>query len=225
MARYGPGFEATLWRSRQSQRARFEIITSTTELAGRRILDAGCGFGCLAHFLRERTIGYAHYLGIDGVPEIIREAQSKTPPRAEFILGDYAADRTLLRTGDPDIIMFCGSLNTLEEALAWEIVEDAWDAARIGVVFNFLSDLCDPAIRNAETGPARRFNTADWIQWTYQTCRNFVVRHDYLEGQDVTIAMLRECPLPADAPRATEAGGASSPLGFPPGLSPHPTLA
>lgn len=204
LALHGPDFCATLWRSRASQLARFEAILASASFARRRILDAGCGLGCLAHFLNARDAAYSHYTGIDAVPEVLDQARSGNPPRSEFLVGDFVADRRLLSHNDPDFVIFCGSLNTLDEALAWEVVDDAWDAARVGLIFNFLSDLCDPAVIQAETGPAHRFGARDWIDWTVRTTRHFQIRHDYLEGQDITIAMFKSCPSPADAPSRPE---------------------
>ena len=42
---HGSAFEVTLWASRASQTLRFEVFTRMCQLAGKRILDAGCSRG------------------------------------------------------------------------------------------------------------------------------------------------------------------------------------
>src|SRR5258708_22809487 len=40
------------WRSRQNQELRFQALVGVGDLRGERILDFGCGLGCLYGFLK-----------------------------------------------------------------------------------------------------------------------------------------------------------------------------
>lgn len=56
------------------------------------VLDIGCGYGILNHFLRTKTQFAGHYTGIDIMPEYIRHArtmESKYDGKTTFIEGDF----------------------------------------------------------------------------------------------------------------------------------------
>ncbi len=194
VGQFGATFDATLWNSRAYQRARFEVLRTTVDLEGLTLLDAGCGLGDLCEHLQACNVRYRRYVGLDGVPEIVACARQRGLARAEFHVRDFVADPASLSLGSPDVICFSGSLNTVPEKQARQVVEQAWAAAARGVIFNFLSDRAEPAVLARDTGPARRFNTLDWIEWALRTTPQVLFRQDYLGGHDATIAMLREHP-------------------------------
>lgn len=189
--RHGPGFEATLWRNRSMQRTRFEVFQSMLDLTGRRILDAGCGLGDLAAYLSDAKIQYARYIGLDGVADVIRSADRRKLPRAEFHIADFVADPASLAIGEPEIICFSGSLNTVPESDARAVIDEAFRIASHAVLFNFLSDRCPPELLRKDTGPAKRFNTLTWLEWAMRMTPDVAFRQDYFGGHDATIAMRR----------------------------------
>lgn len=189
--RFGATFDATLWNSREFQRLRFEVLRGLVDLEGLTLLDAGCGLGDLCEHLHERNVQLARYVGVDGVPEIVSAAQQRGLPRAEFHCRDFVADDEALRLGEPDIIFFSGSLNTLPEETARRVAQRAWEAARRGIVFNFLSSRASAPWRERDTGPARRFDTLDWLDWALGATSQVQFRQDYLAGHDATIGMFR----------------------------------
>ncbi|MBT8484386.1 MAG: hypothetical protein KJO43_02335, partial [Phycisphaerae bacterium] len=63
--RHGPGFEATLWGSREAQRLRFDVMLDLAPLDGCSIADVGCGPGGFATHLLERDVSFDRYLGLD----------------------------------------------------------------------------------------------------------------------------------------------------------------
>lgn len=188
---FGATFDATLWNSREYQAVRFDVLRQVVDLDGLTLLDAGCGLGDLCEFLSERNVRLRRYIGVDGVTEIIAGATQRRLPRAEFHCRDFVADGSALAIGTPDIIYFSGSLNTVPEAAARTVVQRAWESARRGVVFNFLSDRASPEALARDTGPARRFNTLDWLDWALETTPLLRFRQEYLGGHDATIAMMR----------------------------------
>lgn len=188
---FGATFDATLWKNREYQVVRFEVLRRMVDLDGLTLLDAGCALGDLCAFLAARNVRLRRYIGVDGVAEIVAAARQRGLARAEFHCGDFVSDAATLAIGDPDIIYFSGSLNTVPEATSREVVERAWRLARRGVVFNFLSDRASAEALGRDTGPARRFRTIEWVDWALSLTTQVQFRQDYLGGHDATIAMLR----------------------------------
>ncbi len=190
--KFGPTFEASLWKGRASQIARFDVLISMVDLTNFRLLDAGCAIGDLAIYLAEYGIAIQHYIGLDGLPSIIESAQKRAIPKAEFHTADFVASPELLKTGKPDVIYFSGSLNTLVESDARYVIASAFEIANVAVVFNFLSDRCTPALRTRDTTPATRFSTEDWLSWAFKQTSSVSFQQGYLKGgHDATIAMFK----------------------------------
>lgn len=197
---FGATFDATLWTSRAYQALRFDVLRQMIDLEGLTLLDAGCGLGDLCEFLSERNVRLRRYIGVDGVAEIVAGATQRQLPRAEFHCRDFVSDAGALAIGHPDVIYFSGSLNTVPEATARQVVKRAWDVARRGVVFNFLSDRASRLSMARDTGPARRFDTLDWLDWALNATTLVRFRQDYLGGHDATIAMMRDTDAADGAP-------------------------
>lgn len=204
VATAGPCFEALLWRSVESQRARFGAIAGTVDLGGRCVADMGCGRADLALWLRERGVEMRRYVGVEALGELLecsrRRAAAAGLANAEFVQGDFAVDEGMferLVAGGVDTVVFSGSLNTFAQHEAMRVLGRAWRAVRRtpgGVlVFNFLSDGARPrkgARGRAESaGPAHQFETRRMLAWALRRTRRVVFRQDYLGGQDAMIAM------------------------------------
>lgn len=208
----GTRFEALLWRSREFQERRFSVLLEAAAngltpggagllaLEGRVIADLGCGRADLAAWMHGVGLRYETYLGIEAIPELaeasVARLREERIPRAEVIEADFAADAglfaRLVRERGAEILLFSGSLNTFEQADAERVIAAAFGAAAPGgaVVFNFLSDRC-AAPPSDDTGPARRFDTLAMLGLAATLTPRFVLRHDYLNGHDATIAMFR----------------------------------
>ncbi|MBL0920576.1 MAG: class I SAM-dependent methyltransferase [Phycisphaerales bacterium] len=198
--RHGPSFEATLWASREAQRERFRVIADMADLSGRVLLDAGSGCGDLALHLREAAVVLARYIGLEGVASVAPAACSCAVPGAEFIQADFVADHSVFARLRPDVVVFSGSLNTLDQPDALAVLDRAWAAVRgapclaegrsAALVFNFLSDRCSERLRRQDSSPARRFDTAAMLGWALDRATGVRFRQDYLpEGHDATICM------------------------------------
>jgi len=196
---FGATFDATLWTNREYQAVRFDVLRQMLDLDGLTLLDAGCGLGDLYEFLSERNVRLRRYIGVDGVAEIVAGATQRRLPHAEFHCRDFVSDAGALTIGAPDVVYFSGSLNTVPEATARQVVQRAWGAARRGVVFNFLSNRASSISMARDTGPARRFDTLDWLDWALNATTRVRFRQDYLGGHDATIAMMRDPAAAVDA--------------------------
>jgi SAM-dependent methyltransferase len=189
---FGPSFEATLWSSPEAQRLRFDVMIDLADFDQCAVLDAGCGHGDFADHLVNRDVCFTRFIGIDAFPEMIQAAKRRNLPRCEFHVADLVHDQQLLLTEKADFVCLSGTLNTMDEATARQLVEAAFDSARHGVLFNFLSDR--PAIQWAQRdiGPAHRFNTIQWLDWAMTRTSRVSFTQDYMDGHDATIMMRKQ---------------------------------
>ncbi|MBL0927152.1 MAG: class I SAM-dependent methyltransferase [Phycisphaerales bacterium] len=203
---HGPGFRATLWASPERQRVRFEVLRSMVGFRGLTVLDAGCGTGDLAADLAAHGEAPAAYLGLDALPELVESARRRGLAGARFETADFVRDegvfdRWSAAMGGADVVVFCGSLNTLEPSDARRAVRRAWRAARRAVVFNFLvqparagglAAWLKPRPARGGSDPAlRRHDPAAMVRWAQGATPAVALRSDYLRGQDATLAMFK----------------------------------
>lgn len=187
VAKYGPGFFATLWGSREAQQLRFDVMIDLAGLDGCTILDIGCGHGDFAVRLLERNIAFTRYLGIDAMPEMIEAARGRDLARCMFEVADPIADPSILAREQPDFACISGTLNTMDDETAQSLVRRAFDGAAQGIVFNFLSDRADDAWLGKDLTPARRFDTVSWLDWGLSLSARVSFTQDYLDGHDATM--------------------------------------
>ena len=190
--RVGATFEATGWRSREFQRERFRVFCEMQDFTGQRVIDAGAGQADFAAYLIEHGVSYEEVIALDAMPEMVgaiaeRELHRVTPRESDFA----SKPGVFMLFGPVDSIVFSGSLNTLTQDRALEVLERAWDAARVSLVFNFLSDRAPEELLARPTLPAHRFSAQDLIDWALQRTPGVRFRQDYLGGHDATIAMLK----------------------------------
>ena len=183
------GVPALLWSSREGQRIRFEAIARSCPLAGKKILDVGCGRADLLGFLLERGIVPGHYVGMDMIPEALRAARRKRYPRCELLAADFVREPEKLQVG-AGVVVFSGSLNTLTRPRFYRSLRAAWEATGEWLIFNFLS--------------SRNWAGENWLTWhrrrTVLTfCRSLggepSFDESYLDG-DCTIAVRKPLRFP-----------------------------
>lgn len=203
----GARFEALLWQNPDGQRRRFDVIADMVQPEHRSIADLGCGRVDLLVHLHQIERAPRSYLGVDGIRAMVeagqREIDTHSFHNARIIEGDFVADPALfdeiVRTHAVDVLIFSGSLNTLEQPSAEAVLDRAFAALKPGqmLVFNFLSDLI-PGGGSPETGPAFRFSTLGMLSWALARTPLVQFRHDYLNGHDATILMRVPDRLPAE---------------------------
>ncbi len=197
--RVGAQFEALLWQNEDGQKRRFDVLADMLEPEKRSIADLGCGrVDLLVHL---HTLGRVprRYVGVDGLRAMVDAGQALIDehhyPNAEVHELDFVADvqalSELVRTSGIDTLIFSGSLNTLEQPMAEDVLHRAYDVTPPGGVlaFNFLSDLF--AGSDTGQGPAFRFSTLGLLAWALARTPLVRFRHDYLGGHDATITMTK----------------------------------
>ena len=182
---YRGGFLSLLWASPDTQAARFDAICRLEKLAGRSILDVGCGRADLLNYLATKSIQPADYIGIEAVEELLRVAEKKSCSWATIVATDFVANPKALFVG-ADVVILCGSLNTLDKDAFYSTIRRAFDATAESLVFNFLD--------------ASYLAAASYLTWhrrdevmTFAKSLSPDVRvlSDYLDG-DTTIAIRKD---------------------------------
>jgi trans-aconitate methyltransferase len=181
-SRHGERFGSLLWASPKTQAARFDAICRLADMHARRVLDAGCGRADLLDFLLNRGVEPAEYIGIEAVDELVAAAMRKRLPRARIIHADFVREPNSLKVA-ADVVVFSGSLNTLEPTQFYHCLKQGWQAAGQVLVFNFLA--------------ASHIASAQWLTWhgvgdvlahIRQFSNEVRMLDDYLDG-DCTIAL------------------------------------
>jgi len=133
--RYGKTPQALCWKDKHSQKERFLQISKALpkDLSSFSLVDCGCGFGDLYHFLQKRNNLPKHYIGIEEQSLFAKIAQKQT--QQKIIVGDF------LQTSLPeaDFYICSGTLNTLTHFESYLFLTKMAQNATQGVIFNFLS--------------------------------------------------------------------------------------
>ena len=136
--KHGGSFRSLLWASPQTQAVRFAALTSLADFRNKTILDVGCGRADLLDYLVDRGIEVDHYLGLEAVDILADAAEAKHHPRCTILRCDFVRDPACMAVG-ADIIVFSGSLNTLDKNVFPVVLQAAYAAAEEQLVFNFLN--------------------------------------------------------------------------------------
>jgi len=201
--RHGPSFDALLWRNRDYQALRFRVLADATAPAGKRVADMGAGRGDLLDYLERAGRAPAAFVGVEGIAELLDDARRRHPA-AHWLAADFVARRDLferlVREEGVRVILFSGSLNTLDERTALAVLDRAWDALRphadAALAFNFLSSAGRKRLER--TGPARRFKSERVFRWALRASERVLYRQDYLGPHDATVALYTQ-PAPGQA--------------------------
>jgi hypothetical protein len=180
--RHGPGFGSLLWASPVTQAARFDAFTRLCDFHGKSILDAGCGRADFLDFLLNRGIVPDHYVGLEAVETLAAAAERKRHRNCTIVRADFVCEPARLLVG-ADLVVFSGSLNTLDVESFTATVHIAFEAAGERLVFNFLS---------SSSLAAARFltwhRTADVRHLAQSLTSDVQSLEDYLAG-DCTVAL------------------------------------
>lgn len=170
------------WGSQASQERRFAVLAGIGELAGRSVLDVGCGLGDFYRWQRQQNLG-VDYHGVDLTPEMARAAQARFP-EADFRAGNVLAED--LGTFDYVIASGIFYLRQHEPVQFLEcMVARLFEMSRCGVAFNSLSTWSTQ--RDAGEFYA---DPAQTLEFCHTLTPRVVLRHDYHPG-DFTVYLLK----------------------------------
>lgn len=187
--KHGAAFPSLLWASPDTQAARFDAIERLGNLHGKSVLDVGCGRADLLKFLLGRGVRPADYIGIEAVEDLAAAAEvnCRRLPDAAVIRADFVRDPAKMFVG-ADVVIFSGSLNTLDEIELDRTIRRAFDAAAQTLIFNFL---CHSYLAGASY--LRWHRSDDMIAFARQLTPHIRTLDDYLHG-DFTIALHKSPP-------------------------------
>lgn len=175
--KFGYSPKALGW-DKGKQEVRFKVLTSQYDFTDKAVLDIGCGFGDLNKILQKKYADNYSYLGIDLVPDLIKEAQGHYTGRSiDFITGDFLEVEL---KGKFDFVVASGIFNhRLSEGNNYELIEatiaKALSVARDGLAFDFLSDKVDYQLEHTfHSSPEKILTMA------YKHSRNVMLRNDYM---------------------------------------------
>lgn len=168
----------TLGWDKGKQDLRYHILFEEFNLAGKSILDIGCGFGDANKVIQHKTNRY-QYLGIDIVEELIEEATKNyiNDKNISFLLEDFL--QTTIN--DPfDIVVASGVFNfKLKNNQNYQFIEafmkKAFEIAKEGFAFDFLSDRVDYKYEHTfHSSPSEILNLA------YPLSKNLILKNNYM---------------------------------------------
>jgi hypothetical protein len=151
-------------------------------MAGKSVLDVGCGRADLLDFLISRNEKPHHYVGIEAVPELADAADRKRHPDCIIVRADFIRDPLRLFVG-ADVVAFSGSLNTADPETFYATLSRAYEAATESLVFNFL---CASGLAAASYLTWHRRD--DVLHFARSLSPDVKLLDDYLDG-DCTIAV------------------------------------
>ncbi len=135
--RFGGTFSALLWASPRTQAMRFDAARRMVDFEAKIIADIGCGRADLLDHLLDRGIRPAHYIGIEAVDAMVEAAEHKHHNNCTIVRADVVKEPRRLFVG-ADVVIFSGSLNTMDEQTCHRTLAHAFRAATHTLVFNFL---------------------------------------------------------------------------------------
>lgn len=136
--KYSRGYEILDWESLDSQIKRFEVLIDNADLAGKKLLDIGCGTGDLYGYFIDQGLDVDYY-GIDILPKMIDRAR-EIYPNGNFFAGDIFKESPFSKK-QFDII-FCSGVFNLNmgdnESFLKEALPVFFAHAKDKVFFNLL---------------------------------------------------------------------------------------
>lgn len=174
LRRLGPGAEALGWRDRAQQELRFQILASGAQpLAGKSVLDIGCGFGDLYHYLSAGGVD-VRYTGCDISPEILAVARERHP-------GLTVEERDVLEDPYPDeafdYVFLSGIFNRRlsdNEGFLERLLACAYRTCAVAVCANMTTDQVD-----YRDDHLYYFNPEGVVRFCRSLSRFVALRHDY----------------------------------------------
>lgn len=176
-SQHGNSINALSSGIKSRQAIRFAVHQQLGDLAGKKILDVGCGFADFYQYISANVTGNIDYTGIDIVPEFITE-NKKNHPQAQFFC-DNIFDSDFLEKNQFDYI-FCSQVfnNKFEftdnVSFIKKVIEILQKNARCGVAIDFLTSYVDFQEPHLFYYPPESL-----FSFAKSLSKRVVLRHDY----------------------------------------------
>ena len=178
------------WYSFDSQQVRFQALCLPLELAGKSVLDLGCGYGDLKQYFDETSRAQpsennriASYLGIDQQSAFVKVARARfvNSANTDFINADFS--NVILP--NVDVIIVSGSLNYFSRELnyLYKLITAMYESTEYAVAFNLLDN------RYFTSGKTLvAYNPNEVLNFCLSVCPNSQLFDNYAKN-DFTIIM------------------------------------
>lgn len=173
---HGHSQESVGWGKKGKQRERFDVLVSNWDLAGKRVLDVGAGFGDLYDYLS--PIGIRSYLGVELVPELAEAGVKVYGKNKNFkmITGNVAE---LPLEPSFDVGFVSGMFNfRLTDGQNYDFIEKTltkmFSLCSEGVACNFLTDRVDFSDELIFNSKPEKI-----LEMGLKLTKNVVLRNDY----------------------------------------------
>jgi hypothetical protein len=183
--KYGAGFGSLLWASPKTQSIRFKALLQTVDINGLSMMDVGCGRADLLEYIFHTRRCPRSYIGLEAVEVLATAARKKLPPHCQILHGDFVENPTLLETG-ADVLLYSGSLNTMDSKTFYQCLESGFAAAKRAMVFNFL---CSPLLAGA--GHLTWHPVEAVMEFSRGLSGQIKLSSNYMRG-DATIALFKD---------------------------------
>ncbi len=140
--KYGDTSRGVHWNSEKSQQKRFDILLSFIQETQFSLVDAGCGFGDLYHYMQEKGVGCTSYTGLDISPSMVDIAKEKTGER--ILACDICRDEL----PKADYYLCSGAMNILTRFDTYLFIRNCYEACSKAFVFNLLMGEDDSLVYN-----------------------------------------------------------------------------
>ncbi|MBV9862381.1 MAG: class I SAM-dependent methyltransferase [Alphaproteobacteria bacterium] len=188
VARWGHDPRACDYGRAESQRAKFVVLAEAMPLAGKRVLDIGCGFADFADHLAATAPGIA-YRGIDISEAMVAAARRRRP--------DLDLRRLDILTEEPggafDLVTANGIFYLLgagAEGVMQQLIARMFALCREAVAFTSLSAWA------ADREPGEFYaDPAATLSFCRSLTPHLVLRHDY-HARDFAVYLYRERRVP-----------------------------
>lgn len=186
LTRHGHSPHALYWSSREIQEKRFEVLAEVGIASGESVLDVGCGFGDLYHWLAVHGV-QVNMTGVDLSPDLLARGRQLYPDM-DFLCGE------LFDFDWPeqsfDWVVLSGALNGQlgdEGAYARRVIRRMFELCRKGVAFNLLNAQHEGLMFAYDLA---LFDPDEVLVFCQQITPDCTCRADYL-ANDFTIYMRR----------------------------------
>lgn len=170
------------------QRIRHSVHAGLFDLAGKHVLDVGCGIGMFYEFLRGNGIEIASYTGIDIVEPFV-ESNRERFPEARFEIVDIFRDP--LDGFETDVVFMSQVFNNKyveadNERIAEEAIRRFFGIARTGLAIDFITSYVD-----YREDSLHYFAPETMLTFAKGLTRTVALRHDYFPFE-FTLALYKQ---------------------------------
>jgi trans-aconitate methyltransferase len=178
-----PDLEKLQWTHRRTQRLRFESFLRDHDLAGKTVLDIGCGLGDFYAHLRQRGID-AEYVGYDISAAMIQQCRARFPDQ-HFESGDFLSYQPASRF---DYAVAFGIHNIRvpgARAILEQVTRHQFALSSIAAHVSILTDRYASFAPHVQSWPMEEILSMALAMSPYVT-----LHHDYLES-DFSVTLYR----------------------------------